>query len=52
MCVKVEHFIKINLWYKEFETNSQWDVTGINYSVNEDRAGNGDNSQSGLWKPL
>lgn len=32
MCVKVEHFIKINLWYRGFETNSGWDVTGINYS--------------------
>lgn len=41
MCVKVERFIKINLWYKEFETNSQWDVTGINYSpfVTENRGG-------------
>lgn len=60
MCVNVEHFIKINLWYKELETNSQWDVTGINCSPLSRRTeegaeglvGDGDNSQSGLWKSL
>lgn len=60
MCVKVEHFIKINLWYRGFETNSGWDVTGINYSPLSVRAeqgaegllSDGEDSQYGLWKPL
>lgn len=44
MCVKVEHFIKIYLWYGGFETNSQWDVTGINYSPLSMRT-----EQGALW---
>lgn len=30
MCVRVEHSIQINLWYKGFGTNRGWDVPGIN----------------------